>query len=524
MDSALENNLATPAQTDAPAKKTATQRQIRGSSLLLGGRFVSRSLNFIVQILTVRYLSQTDYGAFAYALSMVQLGQSIATFGLDRAMTRFVSMYHEQRDYHKFFGTLVMVVGAILSLGLAIALGFQAFRPLAQRLLDNQLAYALLLILIFLVPIQAVDDLLVSLFAIFAKPRAIFVRRHVLAPLLKLGVVLLLVYGQSTVFFLAGGYLLASLIGVAIYGVLLIRLIRTDETFKHFSWHSLEMPWAAVLSFTVPLLISDLVYVVMNSMDAILLERYHGLESVAFLRAQQPIAAMNQMVMFSFTTLFTPLASRMFAKGDRAGINQLYWQTAIWIAVFTFPIFILTFSVAAPMTTLLLGARYEQSSLILALLSLGYYFNAALGFNGLTLKIYGHMRYVIVISVLTCLINLVLILLLIPRYGAVGAALGTSLTLIAHNILKQSGLRLGTGINLFDWHYFRVYVVIAAAAVGMLLIQVATGASIYVSVPLAVVASWLVFRLNRHLLAVDQTFPELLRLPLMNVILGIKKR
>jgi O-antigen/teichoic acid export membrane protein len=523
MDSALEKKLASPALAETAKKKTASQRQIRGSSLLLGGRFLSRGLNFAVQILTVRYLSQTDYGAFAYALSMVQLGQSIATFGLDRAMTRFVAMYHEQRDYRKFFGTLLLVVGTILALGLTIALGFQLFRPLAQRLINNQLSYALLLILIFLVPIQAVDELLVSLFAIFANPRAIFFRRHVLAPLLKLAVVLLLVYGQSTVFFLAGGYLVASLIGATIYVIMLIRTIRKDEIFQHFSWRSLELPWVAVLSFTVPLLISDLVYVVMNSMDAVLLERFHGLEEVAFLRAQQPIAALNQIVMYSFTTLFTPLASRMFAKDDRVGINQLYWQTAIWIAVFTFPIFIMTFSVAAPITTLLLGERYEQSALILALLSLGYYFNAALGFNGLTLKIYGHLRYVIAISVITCLINLVAILLLIPRYGALGAALGTSLTLVIHNILKQTGLRRGTGINLFDWHYLRVYVVIALTAIGLLVIQIATGASIYVSVPLAVVASWLVIRLNRHLLAIDQTFPEVLRLPLMKFLLGIQK-
>ena len=59
-----------------------TAKQIRGSSLLLVGRFVSRGINFGVQILTVRYLSLTDYGAFAYALAIVNIGQSLATLGL----------------------------------------------------------------------------------------------------------------------------------------------------------------------------------------------------------------------------------------------------------------------------------------------------------------------------------------------------------------------------------------------------------------------------------------------------------
>ena len=64
--------------------KPETTRQIRGSSLLLTGRMLSMAINFVVQILIVRNLSETEYGAFAYALSIVAFGQTIITFGLDR--------------------------------------------------------------------------------------------------------------------------------------------------------------------------------------------------------------------------------------------------------------------------------------------------------------------------------------------------------------------------------------------------------------------------------------------------------
>ena len=52
----------------------ATRNQIRGSSLLLVGRMASLGVNFAVQIIVIRYLSKSDYGAFAYALSLVSLG------------------------------------------------------------------------------------------------------------------------------------------------------------------------------------------------------------------------------------------------------------------------------------------------------------------------------------------------------------------------------------------------------------------------------------------------------------------
>ena len=125
--------------------------QIRGSSLLLVGKFLSRGVNTLVQILIVRHLSQAEYGAFAYALSVVTIVQVIATFGLDRAITRFVPIYQEQKEYKKLFGTVFMVFGVMLVLGLAIALIFNGFSNYAaSAFLDNQQALALLLILIFL--------------------------------------------------------------------------------------------------------------------------------------------------------------------------------------------------------------------------------------------------------------------------------------------------------------------------------------------------------------------------------------
>jgi O-antigen/teichoic acid export membrane protein len=221
----------------------------------------------------------------------------------------------------------------------------------------------------------------------------------------------------------------------------------------------------------------------------------------------------------SFGVLFTPAAARMFARNDREGVNNLYWQNAVWTAIGSFPVFVLTFSVARSLTLLLYGERYEDSAIILALLSFAYYFNAALGQNGLTLKVFGKVRYIVIINVLAVIANLGINLLLIPRYGALGAAIGTSATLVLHNILKQVGLRFGTGINLFERQYLRVYLTIAASATILLVIQWWIDAPIYINILLAALASVVVFLLNRQALNVAETFPELLRLPLVGRLL-----
>lgn len=506
-------------------KPHASKKQIRGSSLLLVGRFLSMGVNFVVQVLIVRHLTQGEFGAFSYALTFVAMGESLATFGLDRAVTRFIPIYHEREDYPRLFGTLIMVVAAVVGLGVAVVIAVLGLRGfIGGTLIDDPLALQLLTILVFLAPLQAFDELLVGLFAVFANPRAIFLRKHVVGPLLKLGVVLVLVAWGADAAFLASGYVLAGVFGIGLYSVILARELRAAGLGARFDAHAVRYPVREVLAFTVPLLSSELVYTSMASMDTLILGHFHGTEVVAAYRVVYPAARLNQVVLSSFGLLFTPAAARMFAREDRAGINDLYWRNATWIAVMSFPVFAATFALARPVTELLYGARYADSWVFLALLSLGYYFNAALGQNGLTLKVFGQVRYVVAVNIATALFNVVVGLLLIPRFGAIGAAVGTCATLVVFNVLKQAGLRLGTGIRLFDPRFARAYVPIAGGAAGLLAIELLTDAPAAVAMAFGAVASVVVLRASRSVLDIERMFPEILRLPLMRPLLGLPRR
>src|SRR5215204_834579 len=130
-----ERDLAAPADSTSsaapspqPAASAPTQssgssassRHVRGSSLLLLGRIIAMATNFLVQVLIVRYLSTTDFGAFAYALSLVTFGETFVTLGMDRAVGRFLPIYQERQEWPKLFGTIALVGGTILSLGMVL--------------------------------------------------------------------------------------------------------------------------------------------------------------------------------------------------------------------------------------------------------------------------------------------------------------------------------------------------------------------------------------------------------------------
>jgi O-antigen/teichoic acid export membrane protein len=296
---------------------------------------------------------------------------------------------------------------------------------------------------------------------------------------------------------------------------MLLQTLRSDGLLENMTVRALRFPAREVFGFALPLVTVDLLFVVMNTTNVWMLQRFGSAADVADYRVVQPAARLNLVVMTSFTLLFTPAAARLFARGDRKGIADLYWRTAAWIAVFSFPVFALTFASADPLTVALFGERYASSGTILALLAVGYYFNAALGFNGLTLRVYGLVRYVVVISVGVALANVAINLALIPAYGAVGAAVGTCATLLVHNVLKQAGLRKGTGIGVFDREHLSVYGAIVGTAIVLFAVQLLFTPPAVVSVALVAAASALLVIGTRATLRVGETFPELRRVPFL---------
>ncbi len=519
----MEEVVSPTKETKRAFSQDTTRKQIRGSTLLLLGRFLAVGINFASQVLIVRYLTKSDYGSWAYALAIVAFFHGLSSLGLRRAITRFIPIYHEKEEFEKLFGTLFLTFGTnFLSTFLIVGAIYSSPETISHLISGEEQPVTLVLILIFMVPVEAIDGILIGLFASFASPRTIFTRKFIVGPCIKLtAVILLIVYG-SDVLILAYGFLFGNVIAILFYTWMLFRMMRNNGTLEKFNLKNINIPAKEVFSFTIPLLTSDLVTILLHSSDTLILGYFHATEEVALYQVILPAAHFNKLVMMSFALLYTPIAARLFAKNDYAGINNLYWQTAIWLGVLSFPVFALTFSLAEPLTVFLYGARYETSWIFLQLLALGYYFNVVLGFNGLTLKVLGKLRYVVIINVIAVVINLILNLLLIPPYGALGASIATAASMIVHNILKQAGLRLASGIAIFDWHYLSFYIVISACAIGVFLFQFFVTNNIFILIPLLGAVSLLMIKLLQEKLNLEETFPELLRLPFLKSILNFK--
>jgi len=299
--------------------------------------------------------------------------------------------------------------------------------------------------------------------------------------------------------------------------------LRKHEIASHLNLRRLSMPWRELYTFTVPLMTSDLVNVVMASASTFFLGYFYTTADVAAYRVVHPAARLNLLVMTSFQLLYMPQAARLLARGNLTDVNTLYWRTAVWMAVLSFPVFALTFSLAHTLTVSLYGVQYESSWHFLQLLSLGFFFNVVTGFNGLTLKVLGRLRYIVTVNVIAIVVSLGLDVMLIPRWGALGATVATAAGLVIYNLLKQAGLRQASGLRVFDRQYASFYVLLAAAAALLAVVQALT-TSIWIGVPAAAIVSLGVLRISRERLHMEDTFPELRRVPGLRTLLFAKPR
>jgi O-antigen/teichoic acid export membrane protein len=498
------------------------RRYLRGSGLLLLGRIVAIGLNFAVQVLTVRYLTKADYGAFAYALAAVSMGSLTLHLGLEKAVPRLVPIYYERADYPRMFGSIALVTGTVWGLGLSLVFLLFGLRGvIGGTIVTDPQSLAVLLILIVLAPVGAYTTILEHMVAVFSSPRSIFFRRHVLGPGLKLAAVLAVIVSTGNVHQLAYGYVAGGLIGMWVYVTILLREWRRKGLLRQLRPGRLELNARELFGFGLPLLAADVAMIMRSSLVVILLAYFHSTTAVAEFRAVLPVARLNMLVYEAFGLLFVPLAARMFARNEREGISDLYWKSALWIAVLTFPVLAVTCSLAEPATLLLFGSRYSGAGILLAVLAVGHYFHAALGFNAAALRVHGKLGIVVVTEILAGLTAVTLSLLLIPRYGALGAAIGTTATLILYNVFTHLGLWFGnTGIQLVEGRFVRVYAIATLLMVVVLFADRLVNPPVYASFAAAAAVSLLLIRSARHLIRPEATFPELLRIPLVRQLLS----
>lgn len=513
-----ERVSSAPSREDA-GRQGVSERQVRGSALLVLGRVLGLLIAMATQVVMVRALTKADFGAFEYAITLAGSARILLSLGQGRLLSRFMASYDEQGDYPRMFGAMLLTVGTIAATSIPFIVALYIWpQQLIGAAVSGDRPLNLVLILVFLSPLEALDQVFVSLFAVFTKPSAIFFRKYLLSPLLRLVAVVALAVTGAGVYFLAVGYLVASAAGILLYCFLFYAALRDRGHLAHFRLRHIVFPFRAVFEFSIPLITGELSLLSLKLGGVVVLGAYQSVVDVANYRVVFGTARLNTAITTSFATLFLPVIARLHTRGDAQELRRNYWHTASFVAVFTYPIYAMTGPLAEATTVTLFDERYAGSARILAVLSLGYFVNIALGFNTYALQVCGRIRWLVGVNVLVAVGNIALCVALVPRYGAMGAAAANCIALVGQNLLNQLKLMGSIGTGFLDRSCWLCYGVMIACSVVLWGLQRALHPGILLSLVLAAMASAVVLAAGRRALQLATTFPELRRIPLLGAL------
>lgn len=488
----------------------AARAQIRGSVLLLAGRGCSIVVNLATQIVTIRYLTKLDYGVFAYALSVIELASLAAALGMDKTLARFGAIYHEQRDQARLAGALILSFGLPVLLGSCYVLSVLLLPDRAAEWLQlDSASLGVLALTAPLVPINAFASSAQSVFTVFGEARTVFLRKQVLGPVLRLATVLGVIAFGGALRELALALLLTGLCGALTDMVLLARRLRGLKA----GGAGAVVPLREFLSFSLPLLSSDAAYLARGTLVVVLLGSLSAALEAATFRAVLPVVRLNELVLVNFSLMFVPLASRLYAQGQTAQLAEMHRRTTSWIMVLTFPVFAACVALAQPLAELLFGRDYSDSGKVLAILAVGYYAQAAFGFNSRLLKVLGFVRPIVILDMAATALSLGLSALWIPRWGAQGAAAAVSLGLTIHAALKWCAVRRLAVLGPVPAVYSVSHLAVAGCSAVLIVEHLIVPADWAAGCVMAALTSFVVLLLSRQALDIPGMFPELRQLP-----------
>jgi O-antigen/teichoic acid export membrane protein len=179
--------------------------------------------------------------------------------------------------------------------------------------------------------------------------------------------------------------------------------------------------WGPLLGEAAPLAFNTICILVGLRADQVILRSMKGADALGHYSAA--LRFFDAFTIVPSVLLFTVFP--LMARFDRVTPERLY-ETARWsykvLSVFILPVALATTVLAEPIVRTIYGAPFLPAARPLAILmwSLFFFFTSMVTFDAVTAA--GRQRVFLALSVFTTAVNIALNLVLIPRYGATGAA------------------------------------------------------------------------------------------------------
>jgi O-antigen/teichoic acid export membrane protein len=455
-----------PDQTGPPGQPGRTDRTglaevARGGVLNLGGAGFSAIATLVVTILVTRHFSRSVAGAFFAATSLFLIVETISNLGAFNGAIYFIARL---RSLHKEARIPAIMRAAIRPVAVCSAVAAVATVvfavPLARLLLGGHASHGadpaavarILRALAVTLPFAALADTFLGASRGY---------RDMLPTVLvdRIGRSSLQLAGVATAILLGDGALLAPLwalpyVPACIVSWLWLRRIRRRDALTVVA----APPPAALADkptdliedrpghdvvaagarefwrFTGPRALASAAQILIQRLDIVLVGIIRGPAEAAVYTAATRFLVVGQLANVAIGMAAQPQFTHLFAIRDRIAANTVYQVTTSWLVVLTWPLYLLTV-IYGPAVLAVFGHSYRVGGPVMVILGLSMLVNSACGQVDVVLTTTGRTTWSLANGLLAVIVNVSVDLVLIPRYGIIGAAIGWAAAIGVANLV-----------------------------------------------------------------------------------------
>jgi putative peptidoglycan lipid II flippase len=203
-----------------------------------------------------------------------------------------------------------------------------------------------------------------------------------------------------------------------------------------------------MLKLAIPTIISTAV----NQINVVVATNYASrlpVGSISFVDYASKLSTLvNQVFIISLTTVFYPMLTEKFAQKDQKGFESLFIKSVNVVILVAVPLVFGLAALSTPIVKLTLEhGKFDASATLNTALCLKYLAFSALGYSLIDIlsKVFYSTRNTVTPMIngfILIILNLILIVLLAPKFGVVGLALASTISVSIVSIIMLVELKI----------------------------------------------------------------------------------
>ncbi len=417
-------------------------KRIAGTAFLI--RVASAAIIYLTQVLLARWMGRFEFGIYVYVWAWVGFLGMPSALGLAYSAQRFIPEYKALGDGDRLRGFLRGSRWLCLGFGTAVAVALAG----TVVLFGGEIApyYFLPFIAASLaLPIFPVSSAQDSIARAFNWINLALVPAFILHPLIIMATMAAIhLYGLPVTALY--GVITASAafwIVIIIQVVLLGRRLRRDVAPGARRYEVKE--W---LRTSLPIFLVDSFFILLASVDILILQLFVGPADVAVYYAATKTLVLISFVYFGVAAASAHRFSQYHVAGETEKLARFVNDTIRWTFWPSLAVAIGLLVAGKPLLGLF-GPGFEEGYPLIFVLVIGLLARASVGPSERLLNMVGQQRACAFIYACAFSVNLVLCLLLIPRFGLLGAACSTATAVVCESVLLFVVTKRRLGLHIF---------------------------------------------------------------------------